>query len=110
MARLPTHLEISGWIRAIEAKGGFATVIYSGERDSGVVLILTTSRGKNTALWERMPQLDGSRTFIVIKEQDSDSPEEFTEYLERRKRQDPDLWVLEIDAADAAQLVETVVN
>ena len=38
--RLPAHLEVAGLIRAVEAAGGFATVIAKGERDAGTLLVV----------------------------------------------------------------------
>ncbi|GAA4642251.1 hypothetical protein GCM10023115_04640 [Pontixanthobacter gangjinensis] len=99
--RLPAHLEISGIIRAVQSQGGFATVLSKGERDAGTILLLMTERGKPDRLYERMPQLDGSRVFALTKTQDPEKPKEFEEYLTRRAQQDPDMWVLELDIADA---------
>ena len=38
--RLPAHVEVAGLIRAVEAAGGFATVIAKGERDAGTLLVV----------------------------------------------------------------------
>lgn len=103
--RLPAHLEVSGILRAVDAQGGFATVIERGERDAGTILILTMERGNNARLWERMPQLDGSRPYVVTKDQDPEKPEEFTEYLARRKRQDSDIWIVELDVPNPERFV-----
>ena len=99
-ARLPAHLEISGIIRAVQNEGGFATVLAKGERDAGTILIVTLEQGGPARLYERMPQLDGSRPFILSREQDMDNPLEFNEYLTNRSARDPDLWVLELDIAN----------
>ena len=104
-ARLPTHLEISGLIRAVEAAGGFGMVLQKGEKDAGVILLLTTHSGKNTRLWERMPNLDGSRAFVCVRAQDDENKEEFDEYLSRRKRSDPDSWLIELDIENAERFV-----
>lgn len=98
--RLPTHLEVSGLIRAVQAEGGFATVLSKGERDAGTIAIVTLDRSEPAKLYERMPMLDGSRAFMLIKQQDPDKPLEFNDYLEKRGRQDPDLWILELDIAN----------
>ncbi len=98
--RLPAHLEVSGIIRAVQAAGGFATVLAKGERDAGTILLVTTARGEPTRLYERMPQMDGSRRFERTREQSADVPAEFDEYLARRRAQDSDIWVLELDIAD----------
>ncbi len=104
-ARLPAHLEISGLIRAAEAAGGFATVLSRGERDAGVVLILTRERDRSSRLWERMPQLDGSREFTCTREENTENKEEFFQYVKRRGEQDPDAWVLELENVNFERLV-----
>lgn len=103
--RLPAHLEVAALIRATEASGGFATVLAKGERDAGVILILTMERGGNARLWERMPRLDGQRIFEVVRTQDTKNKQEFEEYLTRRIDRDRDNWLVELDVVDAERLV-----
>lgn len=107
-ARLPAHLEVSAIIRLVEAAGGFAVVTAKGERDAGTILILTFYRGENAVLFEKMPQLDGSRPFVAAKQQNPENPQEIFKYIERRKQQDPDIWVLEADIADGAQFIASL--
>ena len=104
-ARLPAHVEVSGLIRAVESAGGFAMVLQKGERDAGTILVLTTQSGRNTRLWERMPQLDGSRKFSCTREQDDENPREIDEYVGKRRRSDPDCWVIELDIENAERFV-----
>lgn len=104
--RLPAHLEISSLIRLAEANGGFATVLNKGERDAGTILIATLYRNEPQRLFERMPQLDGTRPFILSKTQDPENPGEFSDYLTRRARQDPDIWIVEVDIDDAERFIE----
>ena len=106
--RLPTHLIVSGLLRVIENEGGFATVISKGERDAGVLLILTQERDKNARLWERMPQLDGTRSFECTREEDPDSKDEFTKYLLNRTTQDPDCWVVELEISKPERFIELI--
>ena len=106
--RLPAHLEVSALIRAAEAAGGFGTVISKGERDAGVILILTMQRGGNARLWERMPRLDGRRIFEVAREQNAENKDEFQEYLARRIAGDRDIWLIELDVPDAERLVADI--
>ncbi|MFN2099356.1 DUF1491 family protein [Altererythrobacter sp. MF3-039] len=103
--RLPTHLEVSGLIRAVEAAGGFATVLAKGERDAGTLAILTIERDKNARFHERMPQMDGSRTFVCTREEDPEKKQEFSEYVAKRRRQDGDLWVVELDVPDGERFI-----
>ena len=104
-SRLPAHLEIAALIRLVEASGGFATVLAKGERDAGTILLLTIENGAPAQLYERMPQLDGTRSWTVTRTEDIEKPHEFSEYLARRQQQDSDAWILEAQVADGAQFI-----
>lgn len=104
-ARLPAHLEVSGLIREVDASGGFGMVIEKGERDAGTILVICCENGTNCRLYERMPQLDGSRKWTLSKLQDTDKPNEFSEYCKRRKRQDTDIWIVELDAENCERFI-----
>jgi hypothetical protein len=106
-ARLPAHVEVKGLLRAVEAAGGFATVLAKGERDAGTLLVTCCNQGRNCRAYERMPRPDGTRAWTLTKRQDSENPEEFTEYLDRRKRQDSDLWIVELDIPHAERFIDS---
>ena len=103
--RLPAHLEVTGLIRAVGAAGGFATVIATGERDAGTLLVVCCSGGTQATAYERMPQPDGSRAWTLTRKQDIENPQEFWDYCDRRKGQDDDLWILELDVPDAERFI-----
>ena len=105
-SRIPTHLEVTGLLRTVQAAGGFATVIAKGERDAGTVLVTCCENGKNYRAYERMPRPDGTRGWSLAKTADSENPLEFGEYLDRRRRQDSDLWIVELDIPDAERFIE----
>ena len=104
-ARLPAHLEVAGLIRAVEAAGGFATVVAKGERDAGTLLVVCCENGANAAAYERMPQADGTRAWTLTRKQDTDNPKEFWDYCDRRRRQDGDLWIVELDVPNGERFV-----
>jgi hypothetical protein len=104
-ARLPAHLEVSGLLRTAESLGGFAVVLRKGEREGGTILIVLAEKGANARVFERMPAPDGTRTWTCTKTQNSENPSEFQEYLDRRGRQDPDLWMIELDVANGERLI-----
>lgn len=103
--RLPAHLEVAALIRTTEAAGGFATVLKRGDRDSGVILLLTMERGGLARLWERLPRLDGRLVFEIVRTQTIEDKEQFDEYLNRRRDRDSDSWLIELDVADAERLI-----
>jgi hypothetical protein len=103
--RLPAHLEVAALIRQTQAAGGFAAVLAKGEREAGTLVVVLTENGRNSRIFERMPQLDGTRKWSCSKQQNTEAPQEFSEYLERRKYQDPDLWIVELDIANAERFI-----
>jgi hypothetical protein len=105
VTRLPAHLEAAALIRRTQAEGGFAAVLAKGEPEAGSLLVVITENGVNSRAYERMPQLDGSRQWHRAKRQDIENPHEFSEYLTRRRTQDSDLWILELDIADGERLI-----
>jgi hypothetical protein len=107
-SRLPVHLEVSGLIRAVEAAGGFAAVIAKGERDAGTLLVVCSQKGAHSVAYERMPQVDGTRAWSISRQQDPDKPGEFWEYCERRKHQDSDLWIVELDVPDGERFIDSL--
>lgn len=104
-ARLPAHLEVASLIRRVQAEGGFATVLHKGERDAGTILVVLAENGGNFRLYERMPQLDGSRQWTLNRVQDPENKSDFQEYLDRRARQDSDTWIVELDIADGERFI-----
>ena len=106
--RLPAHLEVTGLIRAVETAGGFATVLAKGERDAGTLLVVCCGRDRLAAAYERLPQPDGQRVWSLSRKQDSDNPSEFIEYCDRRKSQDRDLWIVELDVPNGERFIESM--
>lgn len=104
-SRLPAHLEVTGLVRAVEAAGGFAMVLSKGERDAGTIMVVVTQSGRNSRAYERMPQLDGTRPWVRTKIQDTENSWEFSDYLNRRGGQDPDLWIVELDIAQGERFI-----
>lgn len=107
-ARLPAHLEVAAILRLAESLGGFATLLAKGERDAGTVLVVTIFRDSPARLYERMPQLDGNRPFVLCKLQDLENKGDFFDYLDRRKRQDADLWLIEADIAEPERFIASL--
>lgn len=102
---MPAHLEVGGLIRAVEAAGGFATVLARGEREAGTILVVCYENGGNSRVFERMPHADGTRKWALSRAQEPEKLDDFQEYLDRRRRQDSDLWIVELDIADSERFI-----
>ena len=105
MTRLPAKLEVSSLIRAAQAAGGFAAVLQKGEPEAGTSLLVALKNGGIARLFERMPQLDGTRKWVESKVQDADNKGEFDAYLARRSAQDRDVWIVELDVANPERFI-----
>ena len=103
--RIPAHLEVSGLIRQVGAEGGFAAVIRKGDREAGTLLVVLAENGGNLRVYDRMPQLNGSRKWTLVRSEVVDSKEKVNEYLERRAHQDRDLWIIELDIPQGERFV-----
>ncbi|MEM6857127.1 MAG: DUF1491 family protein [Pseudomonadota bacterium] len=108
--RLPAHLEVASLIRLAETNGGSAMVLAKGEPDAGTILIVTMYRGEDARLYERMPQLDGIRGFVQSNMQAIEKQSDMSKYLARRRSQDPDIWIVEVDIDEAERFIALLPN
>ena len=92
-------------IRRVSAEGGFARVLQKGERDAGTILLVLTERGANARVYDRMPQADGSRAWILVQREDPTNKSNLQEWLDRRATQDRDLWIVELDIPNGERFI-----
>ena len=76
-----------------EGEGGFGAVLAKGDAEAGSVLVMLTERGANSTLYERVLQPGGAYAWAQVV----DNEDEVPQFVARRRRYDPDLWVLELD-------------
>ncbi|MBW8744528.1 MAG: DUF1491 family protein [Sphingomonas sp.] len=103
--RLAAGMLVSALIRRAEEKGGSGMVLAKGDATAGALLIQLAERGRPGALLERRLDPQGRyRWSPTGPNEDS----ERGDYIARRRRGDPDLWVIELDLPGAMALVEEV--
>lgn len=95
--RLATSVLVGALIRKAQSEGGFAAVLAKGDETAGAMLVILTEKGANPCLFERILQPDGAYSWEMSASQAADGPEEVPGLVARRRRFDPDLWVLELD-------------
>ena len=100
MSRLDTQTLVSALIRRVTGAGGFAAVLEKGDAMGGVILVQLLERGRFGTLLERMTDLDGHQTMVPCGPQNPVQDTEIPDYISRRKRSDPDLWLVELDIAE----------
>ncbi|MES2497411.1 MAG: DUF1491 family protein [Pseudomonadota bacterium] len=106
--RAATGLLVSALIRRIDAEGGSAMVIEKGDAIAGAVVLMLADRGVLGAIVERVWRFDGSFGFERVGPAQLDEPGAAGDYVARRRRSDPDLWVVEIDHPQAERIAGEV--
>ena len=99
-ARPTAGVLVSALIRKIEAEGGNAMVLAKGDATAGAIILLLADRGIPTALLERTLGVGG----YGWSDSGPADPARRDAYLADRRRTDPDLWIVELDHADARDL------
>ncbi len=96
--RLTAAMQVSALMRRVQAEGGNAVVLARGAPESGAILVVAAERGATTAILERILRHDGRYAWEPVGPTDDSQR---AEWLARRRARDPDLWVIELDIADA---------
>ena len=98
--RLASSVLVSALIRRAEAEGGFGTVLSRGDSTAGSIAVVLLERGAGPRLFERRLQPDGRYAWSESAAAES-GEQGVQELVRRRRRFDPDLWVIELDIASA---------
>jgi hypothetical protein len=93
VSRLPTGILVSALLRRANDSGGSGMVLAKGDAQAGGVLLVLAGRDTPDRVIERGIGPDGKTALI-----ESHTGEGTTDYWRRRRRSDPDLWVIELDS------------
>lgn len=99
-ARLASSVTAAALLRRAEQQGGFGAVLVKGDPTSGAIAVILAEKGRNARYLERLLQPDGSYSWQSSR-QEIDNAQEFQKFLARRRKFDPDLWILELDIPSA---------
>jgi hypothetical protein len=99
-ARLTSQVLVSALLRRAQAEGGFGAVLAKGDATAGAILVILAERGIRAALLERLLQPDGNYAWRDSGQAAEDDTA-FASQLDRRRKYDPDLWLLELDVPSA---------
>jgi hypothetical protein len=99
--RIAASVLASGLIRKAEGEGGFGAVLAKGDPMSGSILVILLEKGGNPRLFERLLGPDGRYAWQESGSQHVENSREVPEFIARRRRFDPDLWLIELDIPSA---------
>nr|WP_310524301.1 DUF1491 family protein [Polymorphobacter sp.] len=98
-ARLASSVKVSALLRRVDAAGGFGAVLARGDTTAGSIAVVTRIDGADTLL-SPMFAATGGYEWVEVA-----AAEAIPGWIERARRNDPDLWVVELDIPDAARFV-----
>ena len=95
--RIAASVLAGALLRKAEGQGGFGAVLARGDATAGSILVILLEKGGNPRLLERLLRPDGSYAWQESGSHNIGNPREVPDFIARRRRYDPDLWVLELD-------------
>jgi hypothetical protein len=99
--RLASAVLVNALQRKAESEGGCAAVLARGDSDSGAVLVILAEKGRKVRILERLLTATGGYEWTPVAGQALANEGEFGKFLARRRRSDPDIWLIELDIASA---------
>lgn len=98
--RIASAVLVNALIRLAEGEGGFGVVVAKGDATAGALAVILAEKGRKVRLLERVLQSDG-RYLWQSSAQDIENEDDFQKLLDRKRKFDPDLWIVELDIASA---------
>lgn len=101
--RLATGIYVNALVRRVNQAGGMAMVLAKGDETAGALILVTREKGRYSGILERMLTPKGCYAWTPVSSQVIENEQEVSDFCARRRRSDPDLWIVELDIADAAR-------
>lgn len=101
MARLAASVLVSALLRKAHEEGGFGAVLAKGDEQAGEIVVILNERGQRKGVFQRLLQANGNYSWQDDDGQLAENEQKFSEFLTRKRRFDPDLWLIELDIASA---------
>jgi hypothetical protein len=111
-ARLASGVVVASLIRRVQGLGGNAAVLARGDETAGAILLAIAQRGETLRLLTRRLEASGRYVWddIALPAAGGESGSGgVAGLLDRARRRDPDLWVVELDIADAQRFADEMV-
>ncbi len=112
IARLASGVVVAALMRRVQAMGGNAAVLAHGDETAGAILLVIAERGATGRLLTRRLDPAGAYVWddIALPPDGGESDRsEVSELVDRARRRDPDLWVVELDIADAQRFADELI-
>ena len=88
-------------VRRVQDAGGAAVIVAKGNTSAGAILLICLEKGRLTAHRERVLSPSGGYRWEAIGPTRDSDRAAAQEWIDRRRQRDPDLWIVELDIANA---------
>lgn len=106
--RLTSELIVSALRRRAEMLGGFAAVVARGDATAGAILVILAEKGRKIRFLERVLDLSGRYRWHELGGQAAHNEEDSEKFLARKRKSDPDLWLIELDVPSAERFTAEI--
>lgn len=110
-ARLTSAMLVSTLLRRVAQAGGNAVVLKKGDASAGTILLFCCERGVFTSIQERILDISGTYKWHPVGPDANQDKVNVEDYIIRRRSRDSDLWLIELDIANAERFAaETIAS
>ena len=95
--RLKSSIWIQAQIRICSISNLFAYVVKRGDPDAGANFLHLNKHNDDNCIYYQTRTISGQIAWSEARNNSSFNDQEAYEYLEKQKKIDPDLWILEIE-------------
>src|SRR5215468_764710 len=104
-ARLKSGIWVKALIRRCDLAATAVAVLARGDEDAGAILLKFNSRKEGCFVLVQARGLDGELLWMRATGPAPVAEAEADIYIERQRRRDPDLWVVEIESGSADTVI-----
>lgn len=101
--RAASGLIVAALRKKADEIGGVAMILARGDQDAGGIIAILAEKGTYMGVMERRTGFDGGSHWDVRWNIDG---HDYSEMLQLRRKSDPDLWIVELDIADAERFAD----
>ncbi|MDB5713119.1 MAG: hypothetical protein JWO15_516 [Sphingomonadales bacterium] len=109
-ARLTSAMLVSSLMRLVTNAGGNAAVVAKGDPGAGGIILICTERGVFMSLQERLLGMEGQYFWQPVGPGTTHPAADIDAYLDRRRFSDGDIWVIELDIANAERFAAETIS
>jgi GMP synthase (glutamine-hydrolysing) len=105
-ARLKSGIWVKALIRRCDLAATAIVVVARGDEDAGAILLKFNGRDRGCFVLAQIRGLDGELLWMRATGPAPVAEAEADTYIERQRRRDPDLWVVEIESGSADTVID----